>query len=69
MQNDELRDIKAHLKELHTNAGKHELQQRGDNDDVPDGADGYEHTLDHMLWKQKRTQFKTNNTQHLHYGI
>lgn len=38
-----------HLKKLHSDARKHELQERGDQHDVPDGADGDEHTLHHML--------------------
>lgn len=38
-----------HLEELHPNAGEHELKQRGDNHDVPDGPDGDEHALHHVL--------------------
>ena len=39
----------AHLEELHPDAGEHELQQRGDNHDVADGADGHEDALHHVL--------------------
>lgn len=39
----------AHLEELHSDAGEHELQQRGDDDNVADGADGHKHALDHVL--------------------
>lgn len=38
-----------YLKQLNSNAGKHELQQSGDNHNVPDGSDGDKHTLDHVL--------------------
>lgn len=38
-----------HLKKLHSDARKHELQERGNQHDVPDGADGDEHTLHHVL--------------------
>lgn len=38
-----------HLEELHTNAGKHELQEGGDDHDVSNGPDGHEHTLHHVL--------------------
>lgn len=37
------------LEELDPDAGEHELQQRGDDHDVPDGPDGHKHALDHML--------------------
>lgn len=39
----------SHLEELHTDAGKHELQECSDNHDVPDGPDGHEHALHNML--------------------
>ena len=39
----------ADLEELHSDAGEHELQQRGDDHDVADGPDGHKHTLDHVL--------------------
>lgn len=42
-------DPVRYLKELHSDTGEHELQQRGDNHDVTDGPDGHEDTLDHML--------------------
>lgn len=38
-----------HLEELDSDTGEHELQQRRDDHDVPDGPDGHKHTLDHML--------------------
>lgn len=41
--------LRPHLEELDPNAGEHELEQRGDDHNVPDGADGHEHTLYHVL--------------------
>lgn len=41
--------VKSYLKELHSNTGKHEIQQHGDQDNVADGFDGHKHALDHML--------------------
>ena len=41
--------VSLYLKQLDSDAGEHELQQRGDDHDVTDGTDGHEHTLDHML--------------------
>jgi hypothetical protein len=42
-----------YLEELDPNAGEHELQQSGDNYDVPDGPDGHKHALNHMLqWEE-----------------
>lgn len=41
--------VSSHLEELHTNAGKHELQECGYNHDIPNGSDGHEHTLHHVL--------------------
>ena len=38
-----------YLKKLYSNAGKHELEQRGDDDDVADGPDGNKHALHHVL--------------------
>lgn len=43
----------AHLEELDPDAGEHELQEGGDEDDVPDGADGHEHTLHHVLRRER----------------
>lgn len=43
---------RAHLEELDADAGEHELQESGDQDDVADGADGHEHTLHHVLWTE-----------------
>ncbi len=51
---------------LNTDTGKHELQQSGDDDDVPDGTDGYKHTLDHMLWTQTKLSIKIN-AQRIHH--
>ena len=42
--------LRPHLEELDPNAGEHELEQRGDNHNVPDGADGHEHALHDVLW-------------------
>lgn len=39
----------AHLEELDADAGEHELQEGGDQDDVPDCADGHKHALHHVL--------------------
>lgn len=44
-----------HLEKLHADAGKHELKQRGDDQDVADGPDGHKHTLHHVLWRQENT--------------
>lgn len=41
--------VSSHLEELHADAGEHELQERGHNHDIPDGPDGHEHTLHHVL--------------------
>lgn len=43
----------AHLEELHPDAGEDELQERGDQDDVADGANGHEHALHHVLWGRR----------------
>lgn len=43
-----------YLEKLDPNAGEHELKQCGDNHDVPDGPDGDEHALNHVLqWEEK----------------
>lgn len=39
----------SHLEKLDSDAGKYELQEGGDQDDVPDGADGDKHALYHVL--------------------
>ena len=39
----------TYLEKLDSNAGKHEIQQHGNQDDVADGTDGHKHALDHML--------------------
>lgn len=41
--------MKMNLEELNSNTGKHELKERGDNQDVTDGADRHKHTLHHIL--------------------
>lgn len=41
--------VSSYLEELHANAGEHELQECGHDHDIPDGPDGYEHTLHHVL--------------------
>lgn len=38
-----------YLKELYSNTGEHELEQRSDDDNVADGPNGHEHTLHNML--------------------
>lgn len=38
-----------HLEKLDSNAREHELQEGGDQHDVPDGADGNKHALHHVL--------------------
>lgn len=38
-----------YLKQLNSNAGKHELQQCCDNHNVANSLDGHKHTLDHVL--------------------
>lgn len=48
-----------YLKELHSDASKHELQQRGDDHDVADGPDGHKDALDHMLQKHKNKKTYT----------
>lgn len=45
-----------YLEELHANAGKHKLEQRGDDDDVADGPDGHKHALHHMLEPPGKTK-------------
>jgi len=62
------RDSRTYLEELNTNTGKHELQQRGDDDDIPNGADGYKHTLDHMLWMQIKLSIKIY-IPHIYHNI
>ena len=39
-----------YLEKLDPDAGEHELEQRGDNHDIPYGPDGDKHALDHVLW-------------------
>lgn len=41
--------VSSHLEELHTDASKHELQKCGYDHDIPDGPDGHEDTLHHVL--------------------
>lgn len=49
------------LKELHSDAGEHELEQRRNDHDVPDGPDGHKHTLDHVLLRPKGANVQTQN--------
>ena len=51
----------THLEELHTDASKHELQKRSDDQDVADSSDRHEHTLHDVLWAHKRKQFYSGN--------
>lgn len=46
------------LKELHSDTGEHELEQRCDDHDVPDGPDGHKHTLDHVLLRENDQMFR-----------
>lgn len=51
-----------YLEELDPNTGEHELQQSGDNYNVPNGPDGHKHTLDHVLqweeeWERDKVSF------------
>lgn len=46
------------LKQLHSDTGKHELEQRCDDHDVPDGPDGHKHALDHVLPRAKEQMFR-----------
>lgn len=48
------------LKELYSNTGKHELEQRCDDHDVPDGLDGHKHTLDHVLVRKNKQMLRYN---------
>ncbi len=49
----------GHLKQLHTDTGKHELKKCGDNHDVPNRPDGHKHTLNHVLhWQRERKKRK-----------
>lgn len=41
--------VESHLEKLDSDACKHELQERGDQHDVPDGADSNKHALHHVL--------------------
>lgn len=52
-------DPLPHLEELHSDAGEHELQQRGHDHDVADGADGDEDALDHVLGTRGQTDVGT----------
>lgn len=54
-----------YLEELHSNAGEHEVQQHGDQDDVADGFDGHEHALDHVLLKTSSYRLSTVSIQDL----
>ena len=42
-----------YLKQLNSNAGKHELQQRRNDHNVTNGLDGHEHTLNHVLQRSR----------------
>lgn len=46
------------LKELHSDTGKHELEQRCYDHDVPNGPDGHKHTLDHILLRENHQMFR-----------
>lgn len=38
---------------MNPNASKHELKEGCDDQDVTDGADGHEHTLNHVLERNR----------------
>lgn len=48
--------LPSYLEELHSDARKHELQQRGDDHDVANGPDGHEDALDHVLQESRDTR-------------
>ena len=56
-----MRSEVVYLEELDADAGEHELQQGGDDQDVADGLDGHEHTLNHTL--HTHTQEKYTHRQ------
>lgn len=56
-----------YLEELHSNAGEHEVQQHGDQDDVADGFDGHEHALDHVLLKASSYHLSSVSIQDLQW--
>ena len=41
--------ITAYLEKLNSNAGEHEVQKHGDQDNVANALNGNKHTLDDML--------------------
>lgn len=47
------------LKQLHSYASEHELEQSGDDHDVTDGSDGHKHTLHHVLQDKGHTRVYT----------
>lgn len=60
----------SYLEELHSNTGKHKLEQRGDDDDVANGPDGHKHALHHMLEEpQKNKGEHTLEAQHDYIGV
>lgn len=55
----------THLEELDSDTGKHEIQQHGDQDDVADGFNGHEHTLDHVLPSHTNSAHHRQSILHL----
>lgn len=47
--------VLLYLEKLHSDAGKHELKERRDDQDVADGSDGHKHTLHHILRRRDNT--------------
>ena len=65
-----LRYSTSHLEKLHTNAGKHEVQQHGDQDYVANGLDSHKHTLDHMLLgKREKKHVMSQRETNIEAGI
>lgn len=56
-----------HLEKLYADTGKHELKERGDDQDVADGPDGHKHTLHHVLKTGENTLSFRKKTLHLPY--
>lgn len=50
---DEKEGGRTYLEKLDPNAGEHELQQSGDNYNVPNGPDGHKHALNHVLQREE----------------
>lgn len=54
----------SHLKQLHPNTSKHELQQSCDNHDITNSSDSHKDTLNNVLERKKKyvsMQFVTDH--------